>query len=251
MTAFATLQKSTNPLTSYMSGLNKTYDTTSMIEASVTAAKAPLGRLQSQATDVQAKISALGKFSGKLDAMNTAAAAFSGATDKAAAIQKFVDSYNDMVKTGKSLVGTVGAAGPLTGDSALRNSSMSLSKETMSSFGGMSLSALGITHEKDGTLKFDATKFDAATETDAAQAFMTDMQTLTTKLTGDEGFISSREDTLNKKLAGLQVEAEKVNTRAENMRATLQKAYAQVDSMQAWMSNMTSMFGAYSNNKSS
>jgi flagellar hook-associated protein 2 len=85
-------------------------------------------------------------------------------------IKTFVDQYNALAKTIAALRGYEPAtkkAGPLLGDSMLRGIESELRTKLTDTVGGLSgpyqsLASLGITTEKDGTLKLDAAKLDTA-----------------------------------------------------------------------------------------
>jgi flagellar hook-associated protein 2 len=87
-----------------------------------------------------------------------------------AAAKKFVDSYNSLASTIKSLSKydvTTGTAGTLLGDAALRNIETQVRNIVSAPVSGVSgnyttLASLGITTQADGSLKLDGDKFSAA-----------------------------------------------------------------------------------------
>jgi len=89
-------------------------------------------------------------------------------------IKNFVEQYNALAKTIASLRGyepTTKKAGPLLGDSMLRGIEGDLRNKLTDTVSGLagpyqSLASLGITTEKDGTLKLDAAKLNTAMTSD-------------------------------------------------------------------------------------
>jgi flagellar hook-associated protein 2 len=85
-------------------------------------------------------------------------------------IKSFVDQYNALAKTISALRGYEPAtkkAGPLLGDAMLRGIESELRNKLTDTVGGLtgpyqSLASIGITTEKDGTLKLDAAKLKTA-----------------------------------------------------------------------------------------
>ena len=85
-------------------------------------------------------------------------------------IKNFVDQYNSLSKTITALRGyepTTKKAGPMLGDAMLRGIESELRNKLTDTVSGLSgpyqsLASLGITTQKDGTLKLDAAKLDTA-----------------------------------------------------------------------------------------
>ncbi len=89
-------------------------------------------------------------------------------------ISGFVSSYNELMTTVDELTGydpETQVAGPLSGDPAIRNVVSQLRRKLSVSYDNVnnnfiSLSAIGIDTDRDGKLKLDQSKLDAAIETD-------------------------------------------------------------------------------------
>ncbi|HYJ41025.1 MAG TPA: flagellar filament capping protein FliD [Steroidobacteraceae bacterium] len=85
-------------------------------------------------------------------------------------IKNFVDQYNSLAKTITALRGyepTTKKAGPMLGDAMLRGIESELRNKLTDTVSGLSgpyqsLASIGITTQKDGTLKLDAAKLDTA-----------------------------------------------------------------------------------------
>jgi len=89
-------------------------------------------------------------------------------------IKNFVDQYNALAKTITALRGyepTTKKAGPMLGDAMLRGIESELRNKLTDTVSGLSgsyqsLASIGITTQKDGTLKLDAAKLDTAMKSD-------------------------------------------------------------------------------------
>jgi flagellar hook-associated protein 2 len=89
-------------------------------------------------------------------------------------IKNFVDQYNSLAKTITALRGyepTTKKAGPMLGDAMLRGIESELRNKLTDTVSGLSgpyqsLASIGITTQKDGTLKLDAAKLDTAMKSD-------------------------------------------------------------------------------------
>lgn len=92
-------------------------------------------------------------------------------------IEAFIKSYNEFIQTISSLTGydpEAGKAGPLAGDASIRAIANQLRTRIGSTFEATnftytSLSSIGITTERDGSLKLDAVKLQDALATDRQQ----------------------------------------------------------------------------------
>jgi flagellar hook-associated protein 2 len=86
-----------------------------------------------------------------------------------AKINALVTAYNAAMSSVKDLIGTKDKAGTIGTDSTMRSIQTALRNVVTDKFGNNSLTLLGFTHDKNGTLMFDAATFDkalSANETD-------------------------------------------------------------------------------------
>ena len=166
-------------------------------------------------------------------------------------LKKFVDSYNDFMKLSNKLtsVTKVGddkapVVGGLVGDSTVRN----LVNTMRSELGNVAdnsgelrvLADLGITTQKDGTLKLDDDKLKSVMETnfDAVGKFfagedglMSRMDNRISGYTGKDGIIGSRQKSLETTLSGIEDQTAKLKLRSVQVEARLFKQFNAMDAL--------------------
>jgi len=174
-------------------------------------------------------------------------------------IKKFVEAYNNLIKTTNSLtkvtkVGEDGIplAGGLVGDSSVRSILSGIQNELISAGGGDGvrlLSDLGITTQKDGTLGIDDKKLKAALENnfDAVGSYFTGdtglMNRLNNRVDGFNqtgGILAQRVSGLEATTADIKAQREKLELRIESMTARLYSQFNAMDTMVAQLSNTSS-----------
>jgi len=174
-------------------------------------------------------------------------------------IKKFVDAYNNLIKTTNSLtkVTKVGEDGqPLTGglvgDSSVRSILSGIQNELASVGGGdgvRMLADLGITTQKDGTLALDNDKLKTALgkNFDAVGGFFTGETGLMSRLnkrvdgfnqTG--GILAQRVSGLEATNADIKAQREKLELRIESMSTRLYSQFNAMDTLVAQLSNTSS-----------
>lgn len=174
-------------------------------------------------------------------------------------IKKFVDAYNNLIKTTNSLtkvtkVGEDGTplTGGLVGDSSVRSILSGIQNELISAGGSDGvrlLSDLGITTQKDGTLGIDDKKLKTALENnfDAVGSFFTGdtglMSRLNNRVDGFNqtgGILAQRVSGLETTTADIKAQREKLALRIESMTARLYSQFNAMDTMVAQLSNTSS-----------
>jgi len=174
-------------------------------------------------------------------------------------IKKFVDAYNNLIKTTNSLtkvtkVGEDGTplTGGLVGDSSVRSILSGIQNELISAGGGDGvrlLSDLGITTQKDGTLGIDDKKLKTALENnfDAVGSYFTGdtglMNRLNNRVDGFNqtgGILAQRVSGLEATTADIKAQREKLELRIESMTARLYSQFNAMDTMVAQLSNTSS-----------
>ncbi|WP_137821675.1 flagellar filament capping protein FliD [Pseudomonas sp. D(2018)] len=170
-------------------------------------------------------------------------------------IKKFVDAYNKMVGVTKTLtsVTAVGDSAPVTGalvgDASVRSLMSTVRNELVNPSGqkdGLSiLSDLGITTQKDGTLKIDDTKLDKvlSTQYESVAGFFTGENGLTSRLNGKldvytetGGILSQRQDGLQDTLSSVKEQRTKLDERIAKVQTRL---YAQYNAMDSLIASLT------------
>src|SRR5690606_28984766 len=165
-------------------------------------------------------------------------------------IKKFVEAYNNLIKTTNSLtkvtkVGEDGIplAGGLVGDSSVRSILSGIQNELISAGGGDGvrlLSDLGITTQKDGTLGIDDKKLKAALEHNLAalRRWLTGGSSVMFRLNNRvDGFIQTggilaqRVSGLEATTADIKAQREKLELRIESMTARLYSQFNAMDTM--------------------
>lgn len=165
-------------------------------------------------------------------------------------LKKFVDSYNEFMEVSNKLtaVTKVGddkapVVGGLVGDSTVRNLVNSMRNELSNVSGNGDirvLADLGITTQKDGTLKIDDKKLDAALETnfDSVGQFFAGDNGLMSRMdnriggyTGKDGIIGSRQQSLDATRSDITKQKEKLTARAGQIEARLLKQFNAMDAL--------------------
>lgn len=170
-----------------------------------------------------------------------------------AAVNKFVEAYNALVKElkSRSAYGSAGSAKPvLAGDSAVRQMLDQLRNIfiTPASGGTRSyLAEVGISTQADSSLKFDSTKLasamasgfgDVANLLNSSSGFLTRLNTWATSVQATGGLIDSRTTALNDSIKGFNNQI----TSLEKRMTALQKQYTTTYSnLNLFLANMNSM----------
>ncbi|WP_313024834.1 flagellar filament capping protein FliD [Pseudomonas lopnurensis] len=174
-------------------------------------------------------------------------------------IKKFVDAYNNLIKTTNSLtrvtkVGESGelSTGGLVGDSSVRSILSGIQNELISvggSDGVRMLADLGITTQKDGTLAIDNDKLKTALEKnfDAVGGFFAGETGLMNRLNSRVDGFNQTGGILAQRVSGLEAtkdditaQREKLNLRIESMTARLYSQFNAMDTLVAQLSNTSS-----------
>ncbi len=167
-----------------------------------------------------------------------------------AALLTLISTYNTTMTQMRSLgqAGTDGkTAGTLVGDSMPRNITQSLRAMVSGSYGD--LSKLGFKTAVDGSLSLDGAKFDAAIAADPnaiSKIFGSEaplgkqMRSLTANYVGTDNAISSRTDSLNKKLKDLTRQRDNYEVRIEKLTAQYRTQFTALDSLLGKLSSTSS-----------
>ena len=167
-----------------------------------------------------------------------------------AALLTLISTYNTTMTQMRSLgqAGTDGkTAGTLVGDSMPRNITQSLRAMVSGSYGD--LSKLGFKTAVDGSLSLDGAKFDAAIAADPnaiSKIFGSEaplgkqMRSLTANYVGTDNAISSRTDSLNKKLKDLTRQRDNYEVRIEKLTAQYRTQFTALDSLLSKLSSTSS-----------
>lgn len=167
-----------------------------------------------------------------------------------AGIKKFVDAYNKLINTTNDLtrvtkVGEDGTplVGGLVGDSTVRNLLGGIRNELVNPVGGDGvkvLADLGITTQKDGTLKIEDTKLDAALKSnfDAVGSFFLGDTGLAKRLDGQVaaysqtgGILSQRMQALESTRTDIKKQTEDLKLRVDSMQKRLLAQFNAMDAL--------------------
>ncbi|MCZ4321789.1 flagellar filament capping protein FliD [Pseudomonas anguilliseptica] len=164
-------------------------------------------------------------------------------------LQKFVDAYNALISTTSQLTAVVpvdGGApvtGPLLGDSSVRNVLSGLRNELveMTGQGGVrALADLGITTQKDGTLKLDDTKLTSALDSnfDQVAGYLAGDNGLMGRLSksvnayvATDGVLKQRTEALQATKVSVDEQRKALDKRVESLQARLYAQYNAMDSL--------------------
>jgi flagellar hook-associated protein 2 len=178
------------------------------------------------------------------------------------AAKKFVDAYNSLAGTIKSLnrydVATE-AAGALLGDSMLRNIESQVRKVISSPVAGVSgnyttLASLGITTQGDGKLKLDTVRFNAALESNpgAVSDIFTSSNGVAVKLadlmgskTSVTGELTVRSSNITDSLVDLKDQQDMLNARMKVIEQRYYKQFNALDTLLAQMNTTASSLDSW------
>lgn len=167
----------------------------------------------------------------------------------ATSVKKFVDAYNKLLTTTNQLTavvqvgeGEAPVAGGLVGDASVRSLLSSVRNELVAAAdqdGVRILADLGVTTQKDGTLKIDESKLSAAVAEnfDSVASFFTGDKGLMNRLDARiDGYIKSG-GILEQRMDGLQSTLKSVDEQKETLNLRIQQVqtrlYAQFNAMDA------------------
>tara|TARA_R110001592_G_scaffold4318_7_gene24274 strand:+ start:3303 stop:4772 length:1470 start_codon:yes stop_codon:yes gene_type:complete len=184
-------------------------------------------------------------------------------------LKKFVDAYNKMVGTIGTLtnVTAVGGddgqplAGPLVGDASVRSFSSAIRGELGSVQGGTEgmrlLADLGISTQRDGTLKIDDARLDTVLvdNFDQVSGFLTGDNGVLARLeervkpyTQTGGILESRTSSLQNTLSSVDDQREQLSRRIDKLEARLFSQFNAMDALVAQLSGTNSFLsGALDN----
>lgn len=179
----------------------------------------------------------------------------SGVTAK---LEAFVKSYNDLMSNVKSMTAynpTTKTGGTLTGDSVVR-STVSQVRDVVSSSVAeatgtyKTLADIGISVQRDGTLKLDATKLQTALATDTdgvASVFAAGttgvaqrLDKVLTNMLGGDGPLASRTDSLNRQIKDIGGQREALDLRMTALEARYLKQFSAMDQLVSGLNNTSS-----------
>ncbi len=175
-------------------------------------------------------------------------------------IENFVSAYNainDLINEATSYDAATKKGSLLQGDSTAitLQSSLRAALQSVSSASGQyqQLSAIGISQQRGGSLTIDSTKLSAAlenpdevkkmfssTESGAAQGIAVKIKALTTNLLATDGFFKTKDDSLKLSLTRNSKEQARVNEKAANVEAQLNRRYSALDSKLATLNALNS-----------
>lgn len=187
-------------------------------------------------------------------------------TSISAALNAFVTAFNSTASSMKSLGAynaTTKVAGALQGDAVLRSAQTQVSRLVTTKYGSgdlQTLSDLGISLQKDGSLKLDTTKLNKAIEKDftgvseMVAAVGTGFKTGLNNLIDSSGSVTSATESANRMVKELQTRQEAMQDRLDKIQERYTKQFSSLDSMIAKFnqtsSSLTSMLSALEANTS-
>ena len=170
------------------------------------------------------------------------------------AVQDLVDGYNSFIATSSSL-----SAGELSGDSTVR----SLQRQVRSVFNtppsGLSgsvssLTELGVSFQKDGSLTLDSSKLESAINDDLAgvtelfadtdQGYGSRLASTISSALGTGGLISAREEGLNTRINDAEKQIASIQLRLDKTEQRLRNQFSALDSLMSRLTQTSSFLTA-------
>lgn len=169
-------------------------------------------------------------------------------TDKVKAVMTAYNSINSALHVQLDYTGTTKGQNTLFGDSTLRQLQTSLGTLMSNSYGGMSLSDIGLTRDRTGLMSLDESKLtkaltsnpNAVSDLFATNGFATAATSLTDAYTtSSTGIFATKTQALTDRHKALQTQIDSINKSADDLQARLEK---QFNAMEQAMSNMKAQF---------
>jgi flagellar hook-associated protein 2 len=166
------------------------------------------------------------------------------------ALEKFVSAYNEYNTLVRDLGGynaSTEKAGTLLGDSALRGADgkmRSMLSSVPAELAGMdkkTLSDIGISIQKDGSLKLDSAKLDKALAADfagvakVAAGYGRSMDGIITGLIGSDGMITGKTTGLQDSITGIGKQRQTLERRLESIEARYKAQFTALDTLVSGM----------------
>jgi flagellar hook-associated protein 2 len=167
-------------------------------------------------------------------------------------LQKFVEAYNKLNATAAQLTsvvqvgeGKAPVTGPLLGDATVRGLQSSIRSQiaAVQTDGGIrALADLGITTQKDGSLKLDSAKLDTAVNTnfDKVGGYLSGDKGLISRLNGlvdgftrSAGVLAQRQQGLQSTISGIDKQRTALDARIAKVQERLVAQYSAMDSLVA------------------
>ncbi|RTL57758.1 MAG: hypothetical protein EKK46_02155 [Rhodocyclaceae bacterium] len=189
----------------------------------------------------------------------TTVAVTSDSSALSSAMDSLVKNYNSLASQFKTLMSydaTTGATGALQGEGTVRSIQQQISSmlQTVSKgLGVSSLSQLGVSFQRDGTLAFNSDKLQTALTdptknlktffigTDGNSGFASRLDDALNSILGAGGMLSARTDGLNEQLTNYAKQKADLETRMTAIEARYRKQYSDLDTLIASM-NSTSTY---------
>ncbi|APZ42997.1 flagellar filament capping protein FliD [Acidihalobacter ferrooxydans] len=167
------------------------------------------------------------------------------------AVQAFVKAYNSYAQDNSkynSYDSKTKQAGILLGDATLRTLTSQLQNGVVSPIAGApanysNLMALGITAKSDGTLSLNTSQLTTALNTDysgvitALQGAGKQLGGAVSSMTGANGILTARTNTINQQLTGLQNQLSTLSTQMQQQQQMLLTQYNSMDTLVANLKN--------------
>jgi len=159
-------------------------------------------------------------------------------TDKVKAVVSAYNSVNSALHVQLDYTGTTKGANTLFGDSTLRQLQSQLASVMSSSYGGSTLSDLGLSRDRSGLMTLDESKLasavtanpDAVNNLFVTNGFATTVTTLADSYTlSSTGIFAAKTKSLVDRHAVLQTQADRINKSAEDLRGRLEKQFAALE----------------------
>ena len=166
-------------------------------------------------------------------------------------VQEFVDGYNTLMKSLKTLVSNGDTKGNLAGDSMVKNLMSQMSSSLRELPSGTTLASLGIKSDKEGLLSLDSTKLKSALEDNpelvssaltGTSGMLTKMNSMTETYTKLTGTIKTRKTSLEKQQTQISDQQEAFDTRMEKVYQRYLKQFTQLSSYMSQMDQTSSLF---------
>ena len=166
-------------------------------------------------------------------------------------VQEFVDGYNTLMKSLKSLSSNGDTKGNLAGDSMVKNLMSQMRSSLRELPSGITLTSLGIKSDKEGLLSLDSAALKSSIENDpellskaltGTAGMLTKMNSMTETYTKLTGSIKTRKTSLEKQQTQISNQQDAFDTRMEKVYQRYLKQFTQLSSVMTQMDQTSSLF---------
>jgi flagellar hook-associated protein 2 len=150
-------------------------------------------------------------------------------------LDSFVSAYNQLMNNLKNLKGNADRRGALSGESILSGIQNTIRSITITSYNDKTLTLLGITHDRNGVLSIDPSRFDAALSSDETDVISTINQMASSLESSLNDYINTlipaRKNGYEQTIRAIQKEEDDLTARLQLKEIALRRQFTNLDTL--------------------